>query len=237
MTEPNYTAEQSKKLQMLWADGTDLSVLFGGLKAATPLDPSMLDDPKFEAAKKTALGGVSIGLDRMNRERSRDEKLIEQMRRDLVAERVVCIGRRSDDNRFWLEKIESSFWLGARIYASADQAENEDILFDMIRIASNASTTSTLAIDIEVAESAPGADLATPQRRRGRPSHRDKILAAIEHQGSDEDWFVANAPHSRHLAYRRYIKAAYRIDTLNVEGFDAKTIEKYETEFRQNTGR
>jgi hypothetical protein len=235
MNGSNITPEQSKKLQTLWADGTDLAVFFKRGQQDRELRPSLYDHPQYEGLGEHALGRLSLRLERMNREGWRAEEVIEDLRRELVAGRLSCIGRRFDNGAYSLELIPAAFWLGARIQASTSAAEDDCTSFDMVRIAGNAPP-----IEQGETQDVPVADVPQAKqelRKSGRPSRRLEIMDAINHFAKAADWFLAISPGDRHRAYLAHIRATTGINTTAVGGFDTKTLQKYESEYRRSAGK
>jgi hypothetical protein len=70
-----------------------------------------------------------------------------------------------------------------------------------------------------------------PARKPGRPTKARIIRSAIGHFAQDPGWFVKKSPDERLRAYKSYISQVGH-DPDNEPGFNKKTFQKYEREFR-----
>lgn len=132
---------------------------------------------------------------------------------DLIAARIVGLGRPSDFNVF--ERVDDSFWIGAAV----DWVDG------------TASRDGKTVIDIRVVP----ADALLPlqpavQDAPGRPSKEDVIRAAIAAYAK-EDPTLARAPSERIRGYCNYI-SSHGYNPRNDPGFSDKTFQKYERKFR-----
>lgn len=130
--------------------------------------------------------------------------------KDLIAGRLVAVGRRSDSYEF--DWISASFWIGAVV------------------IADTVSRDGTLLVEVGIAPPEARRDVQQKQKPNPEASARAEVrrAAIMEYLKTDPD---LSAPRSkRYRAYKSYI-SSHGFDT-NKRGFSVKTFEKDETEFR-----
>lgn len=145
------------------------------------------------------------------------DRAYEETINDLIAGRLVCIGRKSKAYEF--QVIDSGFWIGASIDWSGNAA--------------NRGRQSL--IELRIAES-PATALTPPALKQGpgRPSKAAAIRAAIA-EYSKSDARLSRPPFERYRAYRAYLTDR-GFDLRRESGFKDKTFEKYEREFRLKLG-
>jgi hypothetical protein len=136
-----------------------------------------------------------------------------ELRNELVAGRLVGLGRRSDS--YNIETIDCSFWIGAKVDWEHDAVSREDAALIDVRV---------------VAPETIKAIRPTPEPRSGPPSEVELILAAIEDYAK-KDPALRRPPAERYGAYRSFIVSKGR-DPRRERGFSESAFEKYEREYR-----
>jgi hypothetical protein len=146
--------------------------------------------------------------------RSAFTRAYEETINDLIAGRIVCLGRKSKSYEF--QVIDPAFWIGATVDWGANAAMRGRQSMIDLRVSIAPSNTS-----------------AQPEPRQGpgRPSKAAAIRAAIvEYAKSDPR--LGRPPLERYRAYHAYLSER-GFNPRREGGFKDKTFEKYEREFRR----
>lgn len=198
-------------LRRIWADATPLSKFIEDRAEQLCREAPPIPRRKIPRNHQLSpLEGMALMMElNANLDTARVKALKETVNH-LVAGRIVGLGRRSDS--YDIEAIEGSFWIGADVGGDT------------------ASQRSKKMIDIRIVspEAIPSIQ-PKAQAGPGRPSEGDVILAAIS-EYARTDPGLKRPPSVRYRAYRSYIASkGYDPDGA---GFGVKTLEKYETEYR-----
>ncbi|MEQ9507039.1 MAG: hypothetical protein RLO80_12310 [Hyphomonas sp.] len=210
-----------------------------GIAALEPMNDLISGSAPQTAFDETLLS-VNRSLRSMNLKISARNSAQQTLHEHLVTGDLEAIGREHiSGGSFELALVPSSFWLGVDQVTEADDIHDGYRRFDWLRVIAAQASAST-STESEIPSAAGESKSLETQTRAtaGRPSQRDMIFAAIEHQLSQNpNWWVAVAKAERRRSYYARIKQEYRIDPQRADGFSEKTIEKYETLFRKQTKR
>ncbi|HUN77255.1 MAG TPA: hypothetical protein VMU40_22285 [Steroidobacteraceae bacterium] len=204
-------------LARIWADATPLDAfvekkaeqLCGVTVAPATMEPRRDVQPsgieRYSTVERLALWSqVQTSLMAARAQATRDTS------NELVAGRLVGLGRMSTS--YAIEVIEASFWIGAAIAGDT------------------ASRDGRKMIDIRIVLPETIPSFQPKPQSRGKPSEGDVIKAAIL-DWAKTDPALRRPPLVRYKAYRAFI-VSQRRDPKD-PGFDEKTFQKYETEFRK----
>lgn len=163
------------------------------------------------------------------------------LRRDLTAKHTIALGYRTrDDDGFWIaEIIPPRFWVDAGLRHGFNLASNEDRQYERVRILdrsqTNQSQPNTPVNELTVNELGPG--IPAGPWKRGMESNEEYRQAAIAHCASTEPrkWFRTK-PDARRAAYFEFLKDERELVAEELRGFDIKSWENSETEFKRVRG-
>lgn len=206
-------ASNSAKLARIWADAVPLSSFIvatsrGGAGQAEYGDDTRSSDDRSSRIENVARMVESAAYQLASLKEAKAETMNE-----LIAGRLVCLGRKPYSNEF--EKIDPSTWIGADVDWGGNTVTRDDQAIIDVRV-------MTSRVDEEAG--------VRDKRGPGRPSQGEVISAAIA-KYAVEDPKLNRPLLERYRAYKSYIsKCGY--DPHKDDGFSDKTIEKYETEYR-----
>ena len=222
-------------LARIWADSVPLSMFVEDRLKQLPDEPApvgvdvacAVTQPatKKKRTSSRALSSVetlTVSLANMSAAMAVGRKQSERFERvkvatmnDLIAGRLACIGRPAQSYAF--KKIDASFWIGASVqwYGNAVSRGGDELI--EVRV-----ITSPVPVQIQTGQA----------KGPGRPSKASVIREAIaEYAKGDPN--LNRPPLERRRHYRSYISSR-GYDPHKDAGFDEKTIQKYEREFRRS---
>lgn len=198
-------------LARVWADAAPLAKYI--LKRAEgPAEGPLKRKPR-RVRKLTSWEYLAAGTEFYATQRVSWDQARTDTRNDLIAGRVVAVGRLS--NSYDFERIPPSFWIGAEVDWDRDAVSRDGKNVIEVRVLKPEAIASVQP---------------KPQSGPGRPSKAEVIRAAIaEHAKTDSA--LERPPAERYRIYRAYLSdQGYK--PYKTVGFSNKTFEKFEREFR-----
>ena len=198
-------------LRRIWADATPLSKFIEDRAEQLCREGPATTGKTPGNRKPTAFEGIALVLEYQGNLNSARNRARTETINHLVAGRFVGLGRRSAS--YDIETIDSSFWIGADV--GGDTVARGDTKIIEVRI-----------VQPDVVQSIQ----PKPHSGLGRPSESKAIQEAISVYAKT-DPALKRSPSVRYEAYRKHL--ASQGHNPKDPGFDKKTLQKYETEYRK----
>lgn len=216
----------------IWANAQPLEDAFERLLKLLEAEPSTQE--RLRARRRTITSEQSsfLIIDYSAADKKNLHKLaVDEIKRIIISNIHEAFGFKfSDDKCGQLSKMDSEFVAAAEFDVFTGVAKIDAIRFEQVRIFPDIQEASVHKTNSPAAQTRHA--FASPSRRAGRPTHRDRIISAIKARVSEHGtkWW-SFAPKERFSAYRSELGIPEKGKAPS--GFSEKTLQKYESEYKR----